>query len=500
MRDAGGAVVACLAVAAGVVVGGGLPPGPGGLLVVAGGVGGVGAVILRGPARGAALVLVLASAGGTSMVRARHGLERPPLEPVPAAGISAPLATPMATPLATPTAGTVVGDPDVWAFGARALVRLDGGHGQVLATAGQPAASRLGVLQAGDWVLLEGRVEPLTGRDRRYRWRHAFARLSVHDVLDAGPARSPLFALANGVRGLVLRGSSSLGGVERGLVAGFLVGDDREVPDAVAADFRASGLTHLLVVSGSNVAFVLALAGPGLRRFGMRGRLVAGVSVLLVFGAVTRWEPSVLRATAMAGVAMVAAYAGRPVPGLRILALAVSALLLADPFLIHSVGFLLSCGASAGILLWAVPLTRRLPGPAWLRESLGTTAAAQLGVAPVLLPVFGSVPLVALPANVLAAPAAAPLTVWGLASGFVGGLVSGWSPELAAILQVPTLVLVRYVALVASIMGRVPVSVDPEAAWLLVAVAAGAVGWWRWRRVGPSASPRGAKAKELGCR
>ena len=100
-----------------------------------------------------------------------------------------------------------------------------------------------------------------------------------------------------------------------------------------------------------------------LRRFSLVGRLLGGAAALLVFCAMTRFEPSVLRAGAMSGLALVAAFLGRPVSGLRLLALAGAGLMVVDPFLVHSLGFGLSCGASAGILLLAGPLAGRLPGP-----------------------------------------------------------------------------------------------------------------------------------------
>ena len=133
-----------------------------------------------------------------------------------------------------------------------------------------------------------------------------------------------------------------------------------------------------------------------------------------------------------------AGHLGRPTAGVRVLALAATALLLADPFLLHPVGFLLSCAASLGIALLARPITARLRGPAWMREVLGVTAAAQVGVAPVLIPVFGSVPLVALPANLVAVPLAAPLTMWGLVAGVLGGLARPLSPAIPRLLELPT--------------------------------------------------------------
>jgi competence protein ComEC len=174
----------------------------------------------------------------------------------------------------------------------------------------------------------------------------------------------------------------------------------------------------------------------------------------------------------MAACAMTALYLGRPTSGLRVLALAVIGLLLADPFLVHSVGFLLSCGASGGIALMAANLSARLRGPRWVRDGLGVTLAAQIGVAPVILPIFGTLPAAALPANLVAVPLAGPLTVWGLTAGVAGGIVGRWSATVAEWLQFPTLVLVRAVLAVASLAARIPLQVDGRTAFALVGLVA----------------------------
>ena len=116
---------------------------------------------------------------------------------------------------------------------------------------------------------------------------------------------------------------------------------------------------------------------------------------------------------------------GRPSSRLRVLALAVTVLLLIDPLLVHSVGFLLSVGACVGIAVLARPLTDLLPGPRGLITPLAVTMAAQVGVAPVLVPVFGGVPVASLPANLLAVPAAGPVMMWGLAAGLPAGVLGG---------------------------------------------------------------------------
>jgi competence protein ComEC len=291
--------------------------------------------------------------------------------------------------------------------------------------------------------------------------------------------------VANAARGVVLGGTDGLAPTERALVAGFLLGDTRDLPDPVLARFRDAGLSHLLAVSGANVAFVLALLAPLLRRAPRGTRLAGTLAALVLFGAMTRWEPSVLRACAMAAIAVLAAHVGRPARGIRVLALAASALLLVDPFLLRSIGFLLSCGASLGIALLAGPLARRLRGPAWLREALGTTLAAQVGVAPLLLPVFGTIPLVSLPANLLAVPLAGPLTTWGLTGGVAAGIVRPHAPRAAALLQLPTRVLSQALLGIADLAGSAPVPLDAGDVVAVVAgalIAGGAVLAWRARR------------------
>ncbi len=378
--------------------------------------------------------------------------------------------------------GTLVEDPDGTRWSTHVLVRVDEAqlvgsgrgfapvHRTVLVDAEADATGRVAVLHAGDGVVLRGYLRPLDAFEVRLRWRHVVAAVTATDLVDASHPSSPLSGVANLARGFVLRGTDALPPTERALVAGFLLGDTRDLPDPVVQQFRDAGLSHLLAVSGANVAFVLALFGPALRRLPRGGRLAAVVALLLVFGAMTRWEPSVLRACAMATVAVLAVHLGRPAQTVRILGLAVTALLLLDPFLVHSVGFLLSVGASLGIALFAAPFAASVRGPQWLRESLATTAAAQVGVAPVLVPVFGSIPLVAVPVNLLAVPLAGPLTMWGLAAGSVAGVLRTRVPVVATALQWPTRVLADAVLGLADAAARVPVAVDAVAIGAGVAV------------------------------
>ena len=339
---------------------------------------------------------------------------------------------------------TLVDDPERVTGALRVIVRVGGKR--VEAWARGPSARALDDRLAGERVWLEGHVQALSPEVRaRLAPRHVGARFAVERV--GGWAPGPTASrLANGIRRTLLAGAASLPPDRRALFAGFVLGDDRDEPADVADDFKASGLTHLLVVSGENVAFVLGLFGPLLRRMGLRGRLVVGLVVLALFGVVTRWEPSVLRAEAMAALVLVAAAAGRPASTLRLLALGVTGLLLVDPLLVRSVGFVLSVGACAGIAVLGRPLARALPGPRPLASALGVTLAAQAAVAPVLVTVFGGVPLATVPANLLAVPAAGPLTAWGMSGGLAAGLVGGTA---ARVVHLPTSLLLAWVATVA---------------------------------------------------
>lgn len=375
---------------------------------------------------------------------------------------------------------TLVGDPHDEAGALRVDVRI--GHRRVEAWARGRAATRLRPRLAGERIHVTGQLQPLPADERAFAApRHVAARLDVEDTggWSAGDLPS---RLANRLRRTLVGGTSSLSTAQRSLFAGFVLGDDRNQPPEVAFDFRASGLTHLLVVSGENVAFVLALAGPMLRRVSLRGRLILGTAVLLLFGTLTRWEPSVLRAVAMALVALLAGALGRPASTVRLLALAVTGLLLVDPLLVQSVGFRLSIGACAGIALLARPLARRIPGPPGVVEAVAVTVAAQAGVAPVMIPTFGGLPVATLLANVLALPVAGMLMAWGVAAGVVAGGLGGGS-TLAALVHLPTRLMIGWVAGVARVTALLPLgqigllSAAAVGAGALVAVVAARRSW-----------------------
>jgi competence protein ComEC len=158
-----------------------------------------------------------------------------------------------------------------------------------------------------------------------------------------------------------------------------------------------------------------AAAAMGARR-GVRvavGLVALGGFVLLVTP-----EPSVLRAAAMAAIAMLGVLLGRAGAGMALLSLSIALLLIADPWLATSLGFALSAVATASLLLFTRPLAdglaRRLPRA--LALALAVPLAAQLACGPLLVLITPNVPVYGVLANLLAAPAAPVATVVGLAA------------------------------------------------------------------------------------
>ena len=222
---------------------------------------------------------------------------------------------------------------------------------------------------------------------------------------------------------------------QRALVPSLVVGDDAGLDPALAEDFRATGLTHLLAVSGTNLTLMLGFVVLVSRWVGVRGRgrYVVGALTIVGFVLVARGEPSVVRAATMGTVAMLAlAHDGRR-RGVRTLGAAVVGLLCWDPGLATTAGFALSVLATAGILLlapvWRDALARWLPRP--VAEAIAVPAAAQLACTPVVAGISGQVSLVAVAANVLVAPAVAPATVLGLLGGGVAVVWPGLGQLIA---------------------------------------------------------------------
>ena len=327
---------------------------------------------------------------------------------------------------------TVVRDPERINGAVRADVSINDRRYQVWARG--DAASTLARESVGAHVRIEGSVEQLSGKTLpSLRRRHVAGRIDAQSVthVDNGNA---IATTANNLRALIARGTTSMSDANGALYTGLVFGDDRAQSETRREEFRDAGLSHLLAVSGQNVAFLLLVMQPLIKHLSLRWRFIVCGGALFLFATVTRWEPSVVRAVVMAAVVLTATTVGRTSTSWRTLGIAVTIAILLDPFLVGSLGFLLSVTACCGMAAFGTPIASRLAGPQALRNALGFTLAAQLGVAPVQLAVFGPMPIAALPANLLGGPLAAFVMMWGMTAGLFAGFIG---EPLSGLMQRP---------------------------------------------------------------
>jgi competence protein ComEC len=339
-------------------------------------------------------------------------------------------------------------------------------------------------VRSGDRVRVDGSVSFLEGDFGRYLRHRGYTATFRADRLEfAGSPANPLRLAARSVRS-VLRRSLRRVFPERdaGLLMGLVLGDTSRLDRGIEEDFRATGLSHLTAVSGENLAMFLAplLAVVGFVRLARTGRLLVGGASIAFFVLLTGAEPSVLRAAAMAGIALFGIFLGRPRSPPALMGGAVLGLLALNPTLVYSIGFQLSVAATAGMALLATPVAGRLRWmPPWLALPAGTTIGAQAGVTPLLLYHFGLVPTVAVLANVLAFPAVAPAMLLGLLAGAMAML---WMPVGFLVAGLALLPL-RYLEGLSHALGRTPLpwitSPGGQVLALVLGLAAvGAAGWW----------------------
>jgi competence protein ComEC len=322
--------------------------------------------------------------------------------------------------------GTVVDDPRTiqGRFGQQVLVRLQvrqaSADGRLIGLR-EPVL----VFGRGSWlnvplgatVRVTGHLDVASGGD-------VAALVSTAESPDIRAGPDPWWRASGRVRAALRESVAGLPPDRRVLVPALVDGDDAGLDPALADDFRTTGLTHLLAVSGTNLTLVVGFALVVARWLHVRGRwlYLVGAGGILGFVLLARAEPSVLRAAAMGSVALLGMGANGADRGTRALGVATIVLLLVDPTLASAVGFGLSVLATAGILLlapaWRDALARWLPR--WVAEAVAVPAAAQLACTPLVAAIAGQVSLVAVAANLLAAPAVGPATVLGL----VGGLMT----------------------------------------------------------------------------
>ena len=298
-----------------------------------------------------------------------------------------------------------------------------------------------------------------------------------------------------------------LQGERRGVLLGVVLGDDQGLSDELRQDFRASGLYHLLAVSGQNVALVAggALGAAWLlgipRWLGELAALASIAGYVLAVGS----QPSVVRAGIAGALGSLAWLTARPKDRWYFLLLGALALLAWNPYVLFDPGFQLSFTAVVAIFTLAPRLEVRLEGyplPRALRQGIAISTACGVATAPILWFQLHAIPLLAVPANVAAAPAVVPLLGLAMCSAAVHPL----APGVAGLLAHADGLFAAYLAGCARVFGRLPLA-QVRSGWaaaVLALLAAGACAYaWRDGRAearlsdhgdrSPQSQPRGSK-------
>jgi competence protein ComEC len=266
------------------------------------------------------------------------------------------------------------------------------------------------------------------------RGAHVVLRADTHRVVGR---RGGLAGGADGIRSAVADSiAPGLDGERRSLIAGVVLGEDEGLDDELKDRFRASGLYHLLAVSGQNVAYVVAgvlLAAwlAGLPRWlGHGAAIVAIAAYVLAVG----WQPSVVRAGVAGGLASLAWLTSRASDRWYFLLVGAAVLLAWSPYSLLEPGFQLSFAAVAAIFVLVPRVEGRLAGypvPRALAAIVAVSVACGLVTAPILWLQFGAVPVLSVVANALAAPVVAPILGLGLLAAAVGLVLPGAALALA---------------------------------------------------------------------
>ncbi len=234
------------------------------------------------------------------------------------------------------------------------------------------------------------------------------SRVTIHS------GRRNLFGRSiSAVRGWILRCfRSNLTETPAALASGFLIGETRDIPDAVYRAFRRTGTMHLLAVSGSNVALVLVAAIFVLRFVRLRNcwRAIVLFAVIIVFSHLSYNQPSVVRASIMAALIIGARVVYRRIDLNNIIAAAAVLLILIDPVVLFDIGFQLSFAVTWGLILFLPSMNRLLDQhhlPKWLRYAsliVSSSFIATLISAPITAYYFGEISLVTVISNLIVVP------------------------------------------------------------------------------------------------
>ena len=275
---------------------------------------------------------------------------------------------------------------------------------------------------------------------------------------------------------------------EASFLDGLLTGSRRGIPAEVTQDFNATALTHIVAISGYNIAVVIACV-VALTRFFVRRQWQFWVvaPLVILFTLFVGSGASVTRSAIMGLITFYALCAGRQNQVTVTVLLSAAAMVVVNPLILpYDVSFQLSFGAVLGLLFVAPHLTnyvRWVPETFGMREALAFTLAADIMTAPLIAVYFGRVSVIGPIANVLVTPAI-PLA---MLFGFVATLLGYIALPLGMLVGLLAHVLLWYMLTSTHLMALLPSAsvLVPSFGWAVVVALyvglAGVLLWLQWR-------------------
>lgn len=255
---------------------------------------------------------------------------------------------------------------------------------------------------------------------------------------------------AAAVRSVVRSPESELG-------LGFLTGQRNQLPESVEQNLRTLGLTHIIVASGYNLTILVRLARGMFNRLSRYSALIGSLALVLGFLLVTGFNPSMVRASLVATLSLLAWFYGRTVKPLMLLVVSAAISAFISPsYVWGDLGWYLSFLAFAGVIVVG-PLARSYffgdkPKAHYWRDLIIETSAAQLLTLPLLLYVFGTVSPLVLLANI----AVLPVIPHAMLAVFGAGVLHSLLPISDAVAGLPATIIVGYIVKLTDWLAQTP--------------------------------------------
>lgn len=302
----------------------------------------------------------------------------------------------------------------------------------------------------GDRLVIEGEMlEPMVFED--FNYKNYLSRFGIDAVMYYPDVEIQASDQGNKIKSSLLlvkqKFVANLTNVlpepQNAFLGGLLVGQKRSIPENLTNEFNKTGTSHIVALSGFNIAIIIFALDWALVRFGRRTSLLANTGVILCFVILTGASSSVIRAAVMGAMILTAKNIGRLFHPTNALVSVCAVMLIINPkLLLFDVGFQLSFLALAG-LVYLMPILSKVFSfvPRFFKEFLVATLAAQIFTLPVLLYNFDQLSLIAPITNVLVLPIVPPTMLFGFLTGLAGFI---WEP-IASILAWPTWTLLSYI-------------------------------------------------------